>query len=433
MAGEKARPVTVEVLDDLAADSTALVVSAPAVGGLPWLAVNVEPDASLPFGALYAHSYGEHQRQMWAGLWEEAIERWLHSGRRRSENTRRAYRFAVLEFRRYLRERHAVYGMWQVDDHIVQAWLGDMQAEGLAKRTIATRLAALSSLYQFCSSTKAMMGGREVSLFVDAYGSTRMNPFAGSAVERPKVEQFSDVIGVPNEAYSWIIEDLRSRTPSAANLRNLALLLAFGLNGWRNEEVISMTWGKIAPNSQRKGEFTYRWTGKARDGAEEKRSLPKPIYDAIVAYLKADGRWNPGGADHIQDDEYIWKPVRVHGCANFGNVRRLAENRHITQSTCNGILNSALRRYFRQAAERAGLDSAAAREYAATEAGRYSIHSLRHMFAWNVYKGSGNDIYLASKLLGHKSLNTTRVYLEHLQEPADLHSALVAKQLGLSL
>lgn len=425
MTSELDRPVLVDV-DVMPAE----VVLAPRPV-LPWLAVGVEPDASTPFGALYAHSYGEHQRQAWAGLWEEAIERWLHSGRRRSENTRRAYRHAVLEFRRYLRERHAIYQLWQVNDHVVQQWVVDMGS--LAKRTVATRLAALSSLYAYACATKALMGGREVSLFVDAYGSTRGNPFVGSAVERPKVEAFSDVVGVPNEAYAWVIGDLRGRAPTVANLRNVALLLAFGLNGWRNEEVLAMRWGKVAPSSQRRGEYTYRWTGKARDGVEEKRALPAPIYDAIVAYLKADGRWNPGGEGHIEEGDFIWRPVRTHGCRNFGNVERLSSNRHITQSTCNGILNSCLQRYYRQVARAAGLDAAAARAWAGEQAGRYSVHSLRHMFAWNLYEGSGHDIHLVSQKVGHKSIATTQIYLQHLKEPVDDHSALVAKQLGLSL
>lgn len=401
-----------------------------------WL-INTEPDASLPFGCLYASTYGAHQRMDWQGLWDEAVERWLHSGRRRSENTRRAYRRAVMEFRTYLREQHALYHLWQINDHTVQGWVAYMQTvQDLGKATVGARLAALSSLYNYAMNTKTILNGREISLFIDAYGSTRGNPFLGSSVERPHVEQFSDVTAVPNDAYSWIIFDLRQRQPTAANLRNLALLLAFGLNGWRNEEVIAMTWGKINPNSQRKGEYTYKWTGKARDGEIEKRSLPVPIYDAIVAYLTADGRWNPGGPGHIDDDDYIWKPVRVHGCANFRNVLDgddLDGNRHITQSTCNGILNTCLRRYYRLAARNVGLDAAGAESYAVDKASRYSIHSLRHMFAWNLYEASGHDIHFVSKKVGHKSIATTQIYLQHLKEPVDDHSDLVARQLGLQL
>lgn len=418
------------VIDQEIDQETALVVAAPA-----WLQQSAEPDPATPFGSLYAESYGHHQRHTWQGLWDEAVERWLHSGRRRSDNTRRSYRHAVMEFKAFLRERCAVYHLWQINDRIVQDWLLYMQNEqGHAARTIGQRLAALSSLYTYCCNTKTLLNGREISLFVDAYGSTRGNPFLGSGVERPRVEQFSDVTGVPNEAYAWIIADLRSRKPTAANLRNLALMLMFGLNGWRNQEVISMKWGKINPNSQQKGQWTYRWTGKARNGEEEKRSLPSPNYDAIVAFLKASGRWNPGGPGHIQDDDYIWQPVRSHGCANFTNAAVTPQqNRHITQSTVNEILTSLLRRYYLHAARTAGLDEQAARAYAGEQAARYTIHSLRHMFAWNLYEASGHDIHFVSQKVGHKDISTTQIYLQHLKEPKDDHSALVAKQLGLSI
>lgn len=386
-------------------------------------------------GGLYAESWGQHERQSWEGLWQEAVERWLHSGRRRSENTRRSYRHAVMEFKAFLREQQAIYHLWQVNDRVVQEWIVFMQeVQGHAKRTVGQRLAAVSSLFNYCANTKTILNGREISLFVDAYGSTRGNPFLGSGVERPKVEQFSDVVGVPNEVFGWVIGDLRRRAPTTGNLRNLALMLMFGLNGWRNQEVISMRWGKVGANHQHRGEWVYRWTGKARDGEEEKRALPAANYEAIVAYLKADGRWNPGGAGHIREDEFIWRPVRVHGCANFANAGAgLDGNRHITQSTVNEILTGLLRRYFLFAGRSAGLDEAAAVAYADEQAGRYSIHSLRHMFAWNLYEASGHDIHYVSQKVGHKDISTTQIYLKHLREPRDDHSALVAKQLGLSL
>jgi integrase len=233
-------------------------------------------------------------------------------------------------------------------------------------------------------------------------------------------------VPVPGEAYAWIIQDLQGRKSTTGNLRNLALMLMFGLNGWRNEEVISMTWGKLQENTQKPGQYTYKWTGKARDGAEEKRPIPAPVYAAISAYLKSDGRFAKMSAD-----DYIWQPLRTHGCANFG-VQSVATNRHIEQSTANEILRGLLRRYYRRLALTAGLSPSDATGYAEEHAARFTIHSLRHMFAWELYQGSGHDIDFVSKKLGHKSIATTQVYLQHLQEPVDDHSDLLARQLGLS-
>jgi integrase len=301
-----------------------------------------------------------------------------------------------------------------------------------AKRSIGRRLAALSSYFDYCGSTTFMHNGREVSLFVDAWGSTRQNPFTSHTVERPKVGAFSNSVAVPADAYAWVIKDLRERIEarewSVDTRRNLALMLMFGLTGWRNEEVIGMTWGKIADNPDRPNQFTYRWTGKARDGEEEKRVLPAGVLDAIKSYLKEEGR-----LDGMQDEDYIWRPRRTHGIANFGNVDRVAVNRHITQSTVNGILQSLLRHYFVNVAKGLGVVHARRKEWAAEKAARCSIHSLRHMFAKNLYEATGNDIVRVSKMLGHKSLATTQTYLQNLSEPSDDYSDLLAKQLGLEM
>lgn len=383
---------------------------------------------NAPFGFLYRDDAGAsyHYRQSWQGAWDEAIERWLTTGRRRSDNTRRSYRASVLTFRQYLREAQGVYHLWQVSDLHCQMWIASMLASGAAKRTVGARIAAVSSLFNYAIHTKAMINGREISLFVDAWGSTRGNPFLGAAVERPKVEQFSEAVAVPGEAYAWMIQDLQSRKSTPGNLRNLALMLMFGLNGWRNEEVIGMTWGKLQENTQKPGQYTYKWTGKARDGAEEKRPIPAPVFNAIAAYLKAVGRFGKMAAD-----EYIWQPLRTHGCQNFG-VTDLDANRHIEQSTANEILHGLLRRYYKRIALTAGMTPTDAAGYARDHAAQFTIHSLRHMFAWELYQGSGHDIDFVSKKLGHKSIATTQVYLQHLKEPVDDHSDLLARQLGLT-
>ena len=411
---------------------TGLVLAGQPLAIPGWL--NTEPDPSLPFADLYGVRYGAHTRALWQGAWEQALEQWLTSGRRRSDHTRRAYRHSVLQFRQFTLDQGVMH-LWQVTDQAVQAWIAHLHAQDMSNRTIAARLAALSSFYDYCIGTAAMLNGREISLFIDAFGTTRQNPFLARTIARPKIEQFSDAKQIPPDAYRWIVEDLRARNaerPCAENLRNLALMLVFGFVGWRNAEVLNMTWGKIAENAQRAGEYTYRWTGKARDGAEERRALPALTYDAIVAYLRHEGRWHPGGDGHIAEEDYIWQPLRTAGVTNFANVRGLEGNRHITQSTANGILHALLRRYYLHTARMAGMERTPARAYAAKKAAQFSIHSLRHMFAWELYEATGHNIHLVSTKLGHKSIATTQIYLQHLKEPVDDHSELLARQLGLT-
>jgi integrase/recombinase XerD len=67
-------------------------------------------------------------------------------------------------------------------------------------------------------------------------------------------------------------------------------------------------------------------------------------------------------------------------------------------------------RVFKQWAARAGLPS------------NYSIHSLRHTYATNLYKASGYNLRLVQQQLGHSSVSTTSVY-----------SAVVSKDLDDAL
>ena len=51
------------------------------------------------------------------------------------------------------------------------------------------------------------------------------------------------------------------------------------------------------------------------------------------------------------------------------------------------------------------------------------FHSLRHTFAKNIYEKS-KDIRLVSRLLGHKSVLTTMIYLDHILGIADVRAAM---------
>ncbi len=55
------------------------------------------------------------------------------------------------------------------------------------------------------------------------------------------------------------------------------------------------------------------------------------------------------------------------------------------------------------------------------------------MFAWELYNATSHDIDFVSQEAGPKSIATDAIYLQHLQEPVDDHSDLLARQLGLSL
>jgi len=49
----------------------------------------------------------------------------------------------------------------------------------------------------------------------------------------------------------------------------------------------------------------------------------------------------------------------------------------------------------------------------------YSIHSLRHTYATNLYKASGYNLRLVQKQLGHTNINTTTVYSDVISKDLD--------------
>lgn len=62
------------------------------------------------------------------------------------------------------------------------------------------------------------------------------------------------------------------------------------------------------------------------------------------------------------------------------------------------ITRFGISQVFKQWAQRAGLPS------------HYSIHSLRHTYATNLYKASGYNLRLVQQQLGHSNVSTTSVY-----------------------
>ena len=62
------------------------------------------------------------------------------------------------------------------------------------------------------------------------------------------------------------------------------------------------------------------------------------------------------------------------------------------------IMVSGLQKIFKNNTRKAGIDS------------RYSIHSLRHTYATELYKASGYNLRLVQQQLRHSSIQTTSVY-----------------------
>lgn len=404
--------------------------------------------------AIYAADYGSEEKELFARLWTEQQSLWL--SQLPSAHTRRAYANALAEFGAYMWQQHAVRYLWLAEPRHAVLWLDFMRTVGnalldapkpLSDRTANLRLAAMSSFYEHMISATKLVHGDQVGLFVSADGYPRQNPFRSRHVKRPKVVAYGNSNPVPQDAIRWILRRLAAKAnKSLADIRDHALLTTFAYTGYRADSVLSMQWGDFQPRSDGDG-MTFYWRGKG--GKERRKAVPPRVWDAICAYLKADGRYSPG---HITpaDDMAIWLPVRRHGLRTLAVQRYLAaghtpaqaelladeevsghgHNRAIAQSSANSILRRHLRRYYLHELRGEGMKHADAVVEAKRLAANFHLHSLRHTFANAIDQASEGDIRLVSELLDHSSIETTRTYLEAIRDPEDKATALLERAFG---
>lgn len=404
--------------------------------------------------AIYASDYGSQEKALWQRLWDEQRDNWLLM--QDSRHTRAAYARSIREFEAFLATRYGIDHLWLVEpDHVV-AWIQHMRDTGSAidertrsysDRTINLRLAAVSSFFQYMTGATKLVNGDQIGLFVSADGHPRQNPCRATILDgkRPQVTPYDQSRPIPTEAMQWIIDTLAAKkNKTVADYRDLALLLAFYRTGYRADSVLRMQWGHFSPKVNGEG-MIYHWAGKG--GKREDKAVPPRVWNAVVAYLRADGRYIPGVP--MDPEMYIWQSIRKHGNRNLLRQRLVQRgvdetnvdavidampeirNRPISQSTATEALRRHLKRYMLHILRRQGIRGAAARIEAEEWAKEYHLHSLRHTFANELDRASNRDIRLVSTLLNHSSLETTRIYLAKIADPEDQATALLEAAFGM--
>lgn len=370
---------------------------------------------------------------LFLAAWVRVRDAWLDtktalSG---SEQTRRAYAGATDSFWQFAdvdpamitdkrRQQDALtekpeYGWrapWLIgaaDAYAYRVWL----AENHSPATVAQYLAINSSFYAYViSSTFVGATGVEVSLFMDARGITKSNPFRHSTVGRPKVDYYGKAAPIsPGDPQRFFDAIDQERRP-LVRARDKALFSIYLLTGRRAAEVVRLRWGDIRKTGDNTYELIYVGKGYGQglgdSSRKRKQALPMPAYDLLVEYLKVDGRW-----PDIRRDEYIFRPISDIGIANLGNVdpSTLKKNRHIAVRRVGQIMDKIC--------ARAGLP-------------HMHPHQFRHSFAQGVYETT-KDIRLVQLLLGHEHISTTQVYLAAMEPTKDTFSKDLLNHLDLKL
>lgn len=317
--------------------------------------------------------------------WGEAAERWLAAKGASSENTHRAYEAAVRMF----------FGgcdveAWEVGAAQVVAWQGHMRERGLAETTINLRLAALSSFYAFAARYEVVdpATGRVTPL-------TSYNPV--DRVEREKVIPYGKAVHLSVDEVRALLRSIPQDT--VYGLRDYALVITYFYTGRRSSEIRCLRWGDISRDD---GRMWYVWEGKGKRRTDE---LPLPAHRAIVAYLRAAGRY-----DGIGDDDYIFTALSAVA-ERLPNVEEQPQDQPLHSSMINKIV--------KKCARRAGLKWE-----------RIHTHTLRHTAAMLRYRLSG-DVKELKDFLNHSTLTTTQIYLDHNERRTDTLWAQVEALIGM--
>jgi integrase len=222
----------------------------------------------------------------------------------------------------------------------------------------------------------------------------RVNPYSHAREKSPTVEELKEILAVIN-------------TDCLRGKRDFALIYALAITCRRSAELLELKWGDIEHEPLENGDRIYNFTARKKGEEVRKRKvLDRNVYQAICAYLKADGRLDPSEGHYPDDGDYIFVAIDPTRILRIDPDVEVDPNSPISGHTANGIL--------KKLARRAGVDERKAH-----------IHALRHAGArLRVTKmketGDGVDYVELMQLLEHSSLAVTQIYSEIvLEDPED--------------
>jgi len=220
----------------------------------------------------------------------------------------------------------------------------------------------------------------------------------------PTVEELKAILGAIN-------------TDCLTGKRDFALIYTFAVTCRRASELLELTWGDIQHDPLPNGDRVYSYAVRKKGADKVRRAvLDRNCYQAIGAYLKADGRLDPTEDHYPADDDYIFialDPTRIQRLRPDADI---VENRPIS----NRFANEILKKY----ARRAGVDEAKAH-----------LHALRHAGArlrvqQQKENRGGVDYVEIMHLLEHSSIAVTQIYSQQvLEDPEDPGGRAAANEL----
>lgn len=257
----------------------------------------------------------------------------------------------------------------------VKAWQDDLTARGLASSTVYGKVSRLSSFYKWLQEDEAL---QQV---------IRSNPVDLARPKPPKA--FHGATALSDEELATLVQTLQAAAAhSLTGKRDYAMFLFYILTGHRREEVCRLTWADL----KRNGRLTVRFLVKGGDYVTDQVNMI--CYEALEDYLQQAGR-----LDGMTASSPLWVG-------------------HDRAGQATGRLTShSFAKNMAKYATAAGLEG-------------FHVHMLRHTVARLVAEDTG-DMTAVQRVLGHKNLQTTRVYAQQIMVKTDSHSQAIARRLGL--
>ena len=288
------------------------------------------------------------------------------SGLDAKETTRKEYRKVVNQYFCWIDETGRELDKLTQDD--IVAWKDQLthRADELSSQTVALYLSAVRRFYTWAESRK-------------------LYPNIAAGVKSPKIRKdFVKQHLTPDEC-SALLESLmddvdnkvRARGFSnghAIGLRDVALVNLLLRTGMRTVEASR---ANIRDITSRKGKRVILVQGKGRSSKDEFVPLSDKANAALEEYLTTRPSATPS------------EPLFI--CEGYGSCGRRLSGRRIQE-----IVKDALRKI--------GIDGH-----------EYSAHSLRHTCAVMLLN-AGVDPYDVQKFMRHRSIDTTEIYLESIDE-----------------
>lgn len=337
-----------------------------------------------------------------AGGDQEALQAWFSTLTLKSSHTRNAYLRDVQRLLLWARDLSTL----KVGDAVEHArFLLDPPAHWINALPTARNAAdwrPMRGPLSVASANRALAAIGHLYGFLVESGYLVANPFARvrSVGRDGSIHQQMDTTRAFSGAHLEVMHGALGALKDGAAKRRIAAILALAeTTGMRRFELADHTWGDVRtlPMQERSGVKALNVRGKG--GQERIVPLKPSVVAALEAHLADRIELERQGVLPEVPREFTPLISIIEPVAQFGHAQGVG-------ALSDAGLHRVLKEFFRKVAATCEDDELRA------DFKRASTHWLRHTFAHEVLKASGNDLPVTQQLLGHRNISTTGIYVK---------------------